>query len=410
MKYSYENYLVNKDEIRKIAESLFDYLDEIKEKAKNKNYNFFESFILLPDDEDNLKKIKNLAKNFSHFKNFILIGIGGSNLGTLAIYSCLNSKSNIIFAETFDSLKIKEILELIEREPNDVGIILVSKTGTTLESLANFFIILEKLKNIVQNLQEKVVVITDENSVLDKYAKENKLSVLNVPEKVGGRFSVFSAIGLFPLIVAGIDIDQILKSSKEITNICLEKDFEKNFALINASIIFYHLKNNLNIYNIFAFLPQLENLSLWYRQLISESLGKEGKGITPLISIGTRDLHSMYQLFLDGPKDKLTNFIYVENLDIDFTIQNVNLEGFEFLNNKTFNQLLKAVYQSVRKSYQEFNLPFVENIFENLDEKNLGEFMQSKMIEIIFLGKLLNINPFNQPAVENYKKNIKSFL
>ncbi len=405
MIFDYQNSSVDKKEILEIGKNLFDYLDEIKEK-RSFNYDFPESFIFLPEDEKILEEVNNLAEKFKDINSFVVIGIGGSNLGALGVYSALKHKANkkIIFVETFDPFVLDESLKEIEN--NNSVLILISKSGTTLESLINFEILKNKLKEVDSNWKEKIVIITDKNSKLDLYAQKEKLNVLYIPNQVGGRFSFFSPVGLFPLKVVGIDIEKLKEGAIEVNKLFLEKDFENNYSLISASIVYYHYLNNKNIYNFFLFLPQLEDLGIFCRQLISESLGKEGRGITPLVSIGTRDLHSMYQLFADGPKDKFTNFVFVENISQDFVLKNFDFEEIKKFENKNYYQLLKDIYSAVKKSYQKLNLPFFENIFSNLDEKEIGAFMQMKMIETIYLGKLMKINPFNQPAVENYKKEI----
>ncbi len=405
MIFDYQNSLIDKKEILEIGENLFDYLDEIKER-KTFSYDFPESFIFLPEDEKILEEVDNLAEKFKDINSFVVIGIGGSNLGALGVYSALKYKVNkrMIFVETFDPFVLSESLKEIEN--NNSALILISKSGTTLESLINFEILKNKLKEIDSNWKERVVIITDKNSKLDLYTQKENLNVLHIPNQVGGRFSFFSPVGLFPLKVVGFDIEKLKEGAIEVNKLSLEKDFENNYPLISASIVYYYLLNNKNIYNFFFFLPQLENLGNFCRQLIAESLGKEGKGITPLVSIGTRDLHSMYQLFADGPKDKFTNFIFVENIDQDFLLKNLEFEGTEKFENKNYYQLMRNIYSAVKKSYQKLNLPFFENIFSNLDEKEIGAFMQFKMIETIYLGKLMKINSFNQPAVEWYKKEI----
>jgi glucose-6-phosphate isomerase len=405
MIFDYKNCIVSQKEIEEIVKKIFSYLDEIKEK-RSFEYNFPESFIFLPEDEKILDEINRTAESFKDFDNFILIGIGGSNLGALAVYSALKhkTKKEIIFVETFDFLVLKEALEKIEKEKT--ALILISKSGETLESLINFEILKNKLESIDKDWKEKIIIITDEGSKLSFYAQKENLKVLFTPQKVSGRFSFLTPVGLLPLKLVGFEIEKLLEGAKEINSISLEKNFENNYPLISASIVYHHYLNKLNIYNFFLFLPQLEDLGNFCRQLISESLGKEGQGITPLVSIGTRDLHSMYQLFVDGPKDKFTNFVFVENVEDDYLLTNFELELTKKFENKNYHQLMKSIYSAVKKSYQNLNLPFFEIILENLNEKEIGALMQMKMLETIFLGKLMNINPFNQPGVEHYKREI----
>jgi glucose-6-phosphate isomerase len=180
-----------------------------------------------------------------------------------------------------------------------------------------------------------------------------------------------------------------------------------------AQYVYSLAEKGLNIHNTFIFSGKLETLGRWQRQLMAESLGKDGKGITPIYSIGTTDLHSMTQLYLDGPKNVSTNFITVENFPNDMVSDEKNiLEGTPInkISNKTFGELLYIVSNAVKTAYDKQNLPYTETILPTLDAYTLGELMQSIMLLIVFLGKLMGVNPFDQEAVELYKKEIANLL
>lgn len=350
----------------------------------------------MPDiQQEALKEAKKVARACGNPKSIILAGIGGSNLGALAIYKALRPKKQIYFAETLDSIRLDRILENLQ---HPAVLIIVSKSGTTTETIANAGVLLNKLKK-----QDKVVAITDEGSKLWDWAEKYEFFKLSVPKEVVGRFSVFTAVGLFPLLLVGIKAEKLLEGAKEADN---------ELALTSAKAIYESWKAGKIIHDMFLFEPDLEWLGKWYRQLVGESLGKEGKGITPTVSIGTTDLHSVGQLYLGGPKDKFTTFISVKNHGKDFTVPKDH--GIEELvsgiSGKKFSVLMKAVLEGVKTAYKKQNLPFIEAELEDVSEKSLGKFMQEKMMEVVHLAKMMGVNPFDNPAVELYKEETRKLL
>lgn len=349
-------------------------------------------------DEKNLPAIKAAIKKYSALKPEVIIvaGIGGSNLGTMAVWRALRGRQEIGFAETFDARRLDRILKHVEKKDRGPAvIIIVSKSGTTTETIANAAVLLSKLgKN------DKVVAITDENSKLWQWAIKNNADVLAMPAEFGGRYSVFSAVSLFPLGLAGIDIEKLLAGAREA---------KQEIADQSAKEIF---ESGKAIHDIFIFEPDLEHLGRWYRQLMGESLGKDGKGITPTVSIGTTDLHSVGQLYLGGPKDKFTTFVSVKDHGKDFVVPDKNdLDSLTpDITGKKFSEILEATLRGVKKVYQKRGLPFAEIELKEISEETLGWFMQTKMMETISLGKLMGVNPFDQPQVELYKEETRKLL
>ena len=196
----------------------------------------------------------------------------------------------------------------------------MSKSGGTTETIANFEILLNILKKYKKKYEKYVVVTTDKDSKLWNLSLKKGFDTLEIPKKVGGRFSVLSSVGLFPLGIIGVDIYQLLKGAKLMKNSCLNKNIIKNPAALSASLIYLHRLNDIKIHDLFIFNYDLESLGKWYRQLMGESIGKEYdknmirvfEGITPTVSIGSTDLHSMAQLYLGGPYDKFTTFVRIE--------------------------------------------------------------------------------------------------
>jgi glucose-6-phosphate isomerase len=200
---------------------------------------------------------------------------------------------------------------------------------------------------------------------------------------------------------------------------CISKDAEKNPAVLSAIAIFHNYKKGYKINDNFFFNPELESLGKWYRQLMGESIGKEKNifnktvhiGITPTVSIGSTDLHSVGQLYLGGPKDKYTNFIWIKQAsEIAVPKKRIFPKLIEQITAKTAKTILNAILRGVKIAYTKQNLPFSETTLEENSEKHIGEYMQFKMMEIMFLANLLKINAFDQPNVENYKKETKKIL
>lgn len=321
----------------------------------------------------------------------IVAGIGGSNLGAMAVWQALGDGEGMVFAETLDARKLKRILALLKKKNRKkAALLIISKSGTTAETIANASVI---LRNLSKN--DKVFAVTDEGSKLWRLAKEKKWEISVTPAEVAGRFSVFTPVGTLPLKLAGIKTSKFLAGSER-----AKKD--KNAAEKSAEEIFQNYKAGKTIHDIFIFEPDLEYLGKWYRQLIGESLGKDGKGMTPTVSIGTTDLHSVGQLYLGGPKDKFTTFISVKNHDADFIVP--DMAG------KKFSEILAATLAGVKSAYKKQGLPFMEIELPDISEESLGYFMQMKMMETVHLGKLMGVNPFDQPQVELYKEETRKLL
>lgn len=377
------------------------YLKKIQEIWNKKNYNFPEGFLSLTQE----------ALFFSRRRKekILLIGIGGSSLGAQAIYYSLKNKkklNEIVFLNSLNPLYLKKFF--LSKKKEKITICFISESGKTLETIANFFVLFKKIKKY----NPRIFVVTDKDSPLNKFALKNKWQTFFLPKAVVGRYSVFSNSGLVPLYLAGIDVKGLLKGAEEANKFCLIDDPLKNPAYASALIIFYQWQKGKNIYTNFIFPPDLEFFGRWYCQLMAESLGKKGRGITPAFALGTTDFHSLAQLYLDGPRDKLINFVFVKNLGIDFFIPEIKDFKKELpeLEKKRIWQINKAIFDGMKKVFLKKKIPFTETILENLNERELGQLFEMKMIEIILLAKLMKVNAFNQPAVELYKKETRKLL
>ena len=432
IKFFYNNCLISEYELEEAINKLKIEIENMNLAIKE-GYENDRASINLPNDKQMHDKVKQLIKKQKQFnpKYIVVVGIGGSNLGTIAVQEAVLGKLynqrdpdiKIIFADTVDSDLIYDIISIIEpllKKGENIVINGVSKSGGTTETIANFEALVNIVKKYKNDYQKYIVVTTDKNSNFWNLANKKGFDVLEIPKKVGGRFSVFSSVGLFPLGLIGIDIDELISGARLSCDKCLTYEVINNPAALSACLIYIHNKKGKNIHDMFLFSPDLESIGKWYRQLMGESMGKEFNreqkkvfcGITPTVSIGSTDLHSMAQLYLGGPNDKFTTFIRVLN-----NKENVKIPNFQdyskLVNNIQDTQLstiMNAILEGVQISYKKGERPFVEIDLPDKSPSSIGQFLQMKMMEMMYLGFLMNVNPFDQPNVEYYKIETKKIL
>lgn len=430
--FNHDNALISNEELHQTLQKAQEEIERMNQ-ATQKNYDDDRASINLATDIDmrnNVKKIINQKKDLNP-EYIVVVGIGGSNLGTIAVQEAVlgklfnqhNPQTKILYADTVDSDLLQSIISIIEpvlKQGKTVIINGVSKSGGTTETIANFETLLEVIKQYHQDYHKYLVVTTDKNSKFWNWAQDNNVSALEIPKLVGGRYSVFSPVGLFPLGLIGIDIDTMLDGAAQMRTRALEKDPTKNPALISAALLYLHNQNGKTINDMFLFNTDLESIGKWYRQLMGESIGKEhdnqsnkvNVGITPTVSIGSTDLHSMAQLYLGGPYDKYTTFISVQSLASNITVP--NFDDFNKLVDKIqakpLSHIMDAILKGVQTAFQKDNRPYNEIILPDKSPHTIGQLLQFKMMEMMYLGFLLNVNPFDQPNVEAYKIETKKIL
>ena len=405
-------------------------IKKIEAQVKNQYKSLYAS-LYCPFDKNLLKNVKNVVKEKQNLKPTVLIvvGIGGSSLGTKAVqeavlgryYNASSPPLRIYFAQTVDADKIETIIQVMDAEfkkDNAVLLTVVTKSGTTTETVANFEVLLALLQEEYPETYHKyIVAITDKDSLLYKRAQQEKFALLEVPKNVGGRYSVFSAVGLFPLAMVGIDIDQLHAGAQAALQECLQEDIFKNPAALSALFSYIHYNNGYTVSDLFVFSLDLEGVGKWYRQLVGESIGKETDingnkvlaGITPTVSLGSIDLHSVAQLYLGGPHDKVTTFVTVEKTHTEITLPQHSFL-LPHLAGKTFSEIMNAIVRGTKTAYQKNKRPFCSLVLPEKNEFYLAQMMQMKMVEIMLLGYLMELNPFDQPNVELYKKETHKLL
>ena len=420
MRFSFhETSHITERDAAKAEHELSGYLEELRLIAAGSSYERHESCLYLAHDEVVLTEVERLTceKSSPKLREVMVVGIGGSNLGAWAVYDAVRpSGVPLSFYDTAHVRVLKEAcgrMRSVYREGGEVLINVISKSGATSETMMNARVLIDCLKSLTKDWHRSVVVTTEPLSKLDNWAREHRVASLPNPAAVGGRWSVFSAVGLFPLALAGVDIRRLCKGAVRALRRCLSSDAEHNAALQSAAAIRHAMKKGVVMHNTFIFNPDLERLGKWYRQLLGESLGKErdvhGRivhaGITPLVTIGSTDLHSVFQLLIGGPLDKFTTFVKVRQRQ-DVSIPRID-EQFDAivpeLNRKSVREVMDAIYGGTLGSFRDRGLPFVEVELERLDEESIAEFLQFKMIETMLLARLMQVNAFDQPNVEEYK-------
>ncbi len=419
MKLFYQDSQISDDEIAAAGKALAGYIGQMNQIARAKDYSSPEGFINLPGDRNLVNQIREICRNkiSARLKYVVVVGIGGSNLGARAVYDALYGYFDlleperfpkIIFVDTNDPEFSERLAGFIRdkiKNPEEILVNIISKSGTTFETSANANLVLGALFGKFKDLADRVVVTTDFKSKLWHSAEQSGLTLLGVPEKVGGRFSVFSAAGLLPLAAVGLNLKDLLKGAVSMKEQCLGEAILKNPAALSAIVLFLNYRRGKTINDNFFFHSELEFLGKWQRQLLAESVGKNGVGLTPAVSIGSSDLHSVGQLNLGGPKDKITTFVWSENSAFVEPPAGAEKLGVDPVS-RPFAEIMGAILEGAKNAYRSKGLPFVEAVLPDLSLESLGEFMQFKMMEVCFLAKLFNVNAFDQPEVELYKKEI----
>ena len=376
-------------------------------------------------NEETLWYVKEYASMVKgRFENILVLGIGGSALGGLAVTNALlkpywnylskeqrNNYPRIFFLDNIDPDEINGLLDILNLKKTLVNVI--TKSGDTAETMAQFMVIVDRL---VQELGEEeyrknIVATTDKQTgVLRQIAEQEGYKTFVVPDDVSGRYSVFSAVGLLPFALVGIDIDEITNGIKDMDLALKSTNIHENIAAQNA-LIHYLLdtKKGKHISVIMPYSSKLKYVSDWYVQLWAESLGKntdlDGNGIficqTPLKAVGATDQHSLSQLFNEGANNKIINFIRVEKHGTELEIPKIfEYTGIGYLGGKGMDTLLNAEADSTKVSLSDYSRPTVTITMPTIDGYHMGQLLYMLEVQTAITGALYRINPFNQPGVE----------
>ena len=335
---------------------------------------------------------KNLVSKYKKFSNFRIIGLGGSTLGSQAIYQFLfkKIKKKFVFIDNLDPSFRKNT------KTKNLNLI-ISKSGNTIETIAN--------ANILINKKDKNIFLTENRkSHLYLLAKKLKSEIVHHNNFIGGRYSVLSEVGMLPAELMNLNSSKF----KQFNNLIKNKSFLKNLiANVAATISLIQNKKFNSV--IINYDNKSENLFQWYQQLVAESLGKNKKGILPIISNMPKDNHSVMQLYLDGFQNNFFTFFYVHEKRSE-KLKNKLLFSNKFLKNKNFSDITYAQKKASEKVFLRKKIPFRSFEIKERNEKTLGELFSFFILETILLGKCLKLNPYNQPSVELIKKETKKLL
>lgn len=344
----------------------------------------------------------------SDIKQIVVIGIGGSSLGIKAIDSILRpiteNVKEMIFFENSDPVTISQNLSKIDSQK--AAFFVISKSGSTIETTSIFKTIIHHFNLDLDGVDSKrIFVITDSGSSLSTFAKHHSIVEFNIPNNVGGRFSVLSAVGVAPLQMAGYDMNSVLDGAAAFVKSFFEGNEEH--LLAKANFLYENAKTqSINV--VFSYADKLEHFTKWYVQLWGESLGKIDKkgqrvGLTPIGIIGSVDQHSFLQLIIEGPKDKNITFINIDDFQNPLTIPDITLYGIkktDFINNTTFNTLINEQCKATMQSVVESGVDVDTISLDKVSEINIGSLIMYYEILTSLVGTMFEVNTYNQPGVE----------
>jgi len=346
--------------------------------------------------------------------NIYIVGIGGSSLGTKAIYTFLRKtnkfKKKLFFLDTIDPLRINYLLSL--GDLNNSQFIIISKSGDTIEPIS----VLKYISSRVRISKDNCSVIAGKNTSLWKFASNNNLESFLIPDNVGGRFSVFSSVGLLPLAIIGVDIQKLLDGCRIVHESFFNRG-EYYDLIINKARFLVENKNRFAMNIIFSYSSVFRDFNRWFVQLWAESLGKKNingtrQGLTPVSLIGPDDQHSFLQLIMDGPRDKTITIFKIDNLKDESLIPDQNhfsCFGLDYLNNKSFNDLINLQADSTYEAIlQEKDIPCDKITITSIDEINIAKLMYRFFLLTSSIGSFTQINTYDQPGVELGKKILKN--
>ncbi len=390
----------SKEISKKIKADCEKFTKVLREEIKKKTIASIDAIFNLED----LKSFAKLSKKASVYKKILVLGVGGSSLGGKTL-SALKHQNKLEFLESIDPTTIQNSLENIDFK--NTFFLVISKSGETIETICQTLIILEKLKKLkIKDFAKQFLFVTEsETNSIAKIAKKIGAEIANHPNKIGGRYSCFSIVGMLPALIIGLDAKKIRSGAKKTV-----EDFLKNDRISNSCAIqldLYQKGFGSNV--VMPYIDNLKNFTDWYRQLWAESLGKNGFGSTPINSMGTVDQHSQLQLYLDGPKNKFFTFVTQKKHPNDFAIK--DLQSCETLfGGKKLSEIVAVEQNTTIEVLNKKKLPIRIFEIEKLNEEVLGGLMMQMFLETILISYIEGINPFDQPAVELRKDLAKKIL
>ena len=337
----------------------------------------------------------NITKKLKNYSRINLIGMGGSSLGARSIYSFLidKIKKKFIFFDNLSSIKLNN-----EANKKKSLNIIISKSGNTLETITN-------VNFLIKKDQKNIFITENKNSYLNNLAQKLKAEIISHNNYIGGRYSVLSEVGMLPADLMGLDH----KKFRQFNNLVKNKFFVQSL-ITNVSNILSFIKGKKTNSVILNYDENSSDLFSWYQQLVAESLGKKNKGLFPIVSSMPKDNHSLMQLYLSGPQNNFFTFFFVKEIFSPKINNNKLLKNFGYLKNKSLKDIKFAQFNATQSVFAKKNIPFRSFLIEKRDEKTLGELFTFFILETILIAKAMNINPYDQPAVELIKNETKKIF
>ena len=427
IKFNFDNSSIKRNVLQEYSQEIERIHEDMNKRANDKDA--FLGWLELPTnfDKKEFERIKNAAKKIQENSEvLIVIGIGGSYLGARAVIDCLtNSFYNLqskakrktpqilYVGNNISPVYINDLIDLIADK--DFSINVISKSGTTTEPAISFRIFRELLENkySAKEVKDRIFVTTDkEKGALKTLASKEKYETFVIPDNVGGRFSVLTAVGLLPIATAGIDIEKLMIGAKIAQDKYNDPEVKYNdcykYALIRN--LLYNSGKTVEI--LANYEPKLHYFTEWWKQLYGESEGKDGKGIFPAGVDLTTDLHSMGQYIQDGRRDLMETVIKINENSSEITVSedNQDLDKLNYLAGKNLGYINSKAMEGTIQAHVKGNVPNMLIEIDKLDEENMGELIYFFEKAVAMSGYLLGVNPFNQPGVEEYKKNMFRLL
>ncbi len=351
-------------------------------------------FIELPETSE-LAETRKVAEYLRESSDtLVVVGMGGSSRGAKALHQSVGLENeNLLFLDNLDPNLLAKTFRKINWEKTSFAFI--SKSGRTLETVTLMNIILEELKRR-KFLKGRIAFVGDSGNSFEGLAKELKAPFLPIPKEVGGRFSVFTSVGLLPAYFAGYDVEKFLEGARDLIN-----DPLPSFYLAAAK--YFHHKLGRKIPVLMPYSSYMTEFTEWYSQLWAESLGKENQGQTPLGAVGTASQHSVLQLFIDGPDDKFYQLLFVRKYSSDSKLPE-KTSILSFLSNKKVSEVARAEFEGTVHALKMKGRPVVRLELEKLSEYQIGYLFMLYMVAVVVMAKFLGVNPYGQPAVEVGKR------
>ena len=394
----FRDYYFEKKKLKKNIEKAKEAFKHLKLDIDNFQIPLIESF-----DKSYENNFSNeIIKKFSKYKNIIIIGMGGSILGAKSIYSFLQKKTKkkLFFFDDLNTNQHQLFKESFSLKNS--CFIIISKSGDTIETISNLCLIFPRTL-----LVNRLIFITEiKDSAIHSIADKFNAEIIEHKDFIGGRYSVMSEVGMFPAALMGFNI----KRFKNLRKLIVNKYFISSL-IQNVASIFTLNRQNVKNSIILNYDTKLNDLGLWYQQLSAESLGKKGRGIMPVLSLAPRDHHSVLQLYLDGPRDKFFTFFSTSNQQDKWKIPGKIIpDNMNFLKDKKLSSVVNAQCKAVKNIFRKKNIPFRYFIFKKSNEEELGSALTFFVLETILLARLMKVNPFDQPSVEEIKTETKRIL